>query len=104
MNVFSVSTVTLMSSLYTLYKIHPYVPYRFILEYAVVPAFKSLKNKRKVDDEVDNELELYQIVSASEENGIVTRYLMFEEEPQFTFLGVEYVEPDLSSTSGPVFL
>lgn len=107
-NLFSATGLTLMSSAYTFYKIHPYVPYGLIWNHAVVPgtiyALQTIKDKlsgNEYDEESD--IEMYQVVSCSEVNGIVTKYLLFDQEPQFTYLGVEYIEEE-EYNGGPVFL
>jgi hypothetical protein len=44
-------------------------------------------------DEVEehNKVELYEVITKTDDFGIVTKHLIFEDEPQFIFLGVEYV-------------
>lgn len=103
---------TVASSAYTLYKVHPFVPYRLIWENAVVPGvcllFSTVKRRIKLTQEditEHNNVEFYEVITRSDEFGIVTKHLIFEDEPQFTFLGVEYVEKDeVYGGGGPVFL
>lgn len=108
LNPFSTTGLTIASSAYTFYKIHPFIPYSFIWHNAIVPGtclvLQSIKNTFKPHEQEDNEhdVEIYQLLSADESYGIVTKYLIFEQEPQFTYLGVEYVENDKGG--GPVFL
>lgn len=107
------STLTIASSAYTMYKIHPYIPYRLIWDAALVPGvyllMGRLKNgrRRPTPDQVDehNKTDLYEVITKSDEFGIVTKHLIFEDEPQFVFLGVEYVEFDKTvPRAEPVFL
>jgi hypothetical protein len=102
---------TVASSAYTLYKVHPFVPYKIIWESALVPGvcllFSTIKRRVKLtptDVMEHNNVEFYEVITKSDEFGIVTKHLIFEDEPQFTFLGVEYVEKDDMFYTGPVFL
>lgn len=99
------TNLTLLSSAYTLYKLHPFIPYRFIWNNALLPLLKRQKQKDDRDDIDDDEYyggELYEIVSYDSHLGIVTKIIVFEE-PQFTFLGTEYIEHD-EYKNEPVFL
>jgi len=60
--------------------------------------------KKRVSATEYNNVELYEIITKSDDFGIVTKHLIFEDEPQFTFLGVEYVEKDDVGRGDPVFL
>jgi hypothetical protein len=115
-NPFSTTSITVASSLYTFYKIHPYVPYSFLWHNAVVPGtflvLKTLKNKisgdesetENYEEDLDPSMEMYQVISHDEQLGIVTKILIFEE-PQFTFLSTEYIEDEHQVKKGePVFL
>lgn len=59
-------------------------------------ALGRLKNgrRRPSAEEVDehNKVDLYEVITKTDEFGIVTKHLIFEDEPQFIFLGVEYVD------------
>tara|TARA_B100000508_G_C11274652_1_gene187435 strand:- start:53 stop:406 length:354 start_codon:yes stop_codon:yes gene_type:complete len=112
-NPFSTTSLTVASSMYTFYKIHPYVPYSFLWHNAVVPGtflvLKTIKGKLTNsdkemydDDEIDPAVEMYEIITHDETLGIVTKIIIFDE-PQFTFLGTEYVD-DETESGGPVFL
>jgi hypothetical protein len=111
LNPFDTTSITLASSAYTIYKLHPYVPYSFLWHNAVVPGtflvLKTLKNQITgldhggVDDDIDPSVEMYEVISHDETMGIVTKIIIFEE-PQFTLLGTEYVDDD--DDEGPVFL
>ena len=117
-NPFSPTSITIASSAYTFYKIHPYVPYSFLWHNAVVPGtflvLKTLKNqitgtddKGRDEDDLDPSVEMYEIISHDETLGIVTKIMIFEE-PQFTFLGTEYADEEEEDyergEGGPVFL
>lgn len=114
-NPFSTTSLTVASSMYTFYKIHPYVPYSFLWHNAVVPGtflvLKTIKGKLSgsdnevYDDEIDPSVEMYEIITHDETLGIVTKIVIFDE-PQFTFLGTEYADDEFEDTKsgGPVFL
>lgn len=104
-NPLSPTSLTLASTAFTFYKIHPYIPYSFLWHNAIVPGtfmiLKSLKTNDSGEYDEDG-LEMYEVISHDENLGIITKILIFDE-PQFTFLGTEHIE-DHKTTGDPVFL
>lgn len=107
------STLTIASSAYTLYKFHPYIPYKLIWDAALVPGvyllMGRLKNgrRRPTSEQIDehNKRDFYEVITKLEEFEIVLKHLIFEDEPQIVFLGVEYVEFDKTiPRAEPIFL
>lgn len=86
----SLSTLTtLVSGAYTLYKIHPYIPYRFLWKYMAVPALEYLHH-RAPEEHLD--LECYEIIEESRDSytGVVTRYLVLKNrDDSFTVVDKE---------------
>jgi hypothetical protein len=108
---FSATGATIASSAYTLYKVHPYVPYSFIWINAVVPVslivMKSIKDiviKPEAPAESQPDIEFYNVIVTVDKFGMVEKTLMFLEEPTFTYLGVEYDNDEYKEERGPVFL
>lgn len=83
------------STAYTLYKIHPYIPYRLI--WSIL-----LDKLKKEPKDFHGGVECYNIITSVNEYGMVEKSLMFLEEPTFTYLGVEYEDDDYKAQ--PVFL
>lgn len=82
----SFSTITTIASgVYTLYCIHPYIPYRFIWKHVAVPTLNYISRKEKVDQEKG--LEFYEIISESRDSdtGVVTRYLVLKTDNDSEF-------------------
>lgn len=83
----SVSTITtLVSGAYTIYCIHPFIPYSFVWRYVAVPAFNYLATRNKKDDHPD--LEFYEIIKETDDgNGLITKYLVLKKkEDEFTIV------------------
>jgi lipoprotein NlpI len=92
-----VTTTTVISVLYTLYKAHPYIPYRLLWDYLIVPSVSKLMSKRNENnqsDDWDSDYELYEVVD--ERVGdvkVTTRYFIYKKEPQYTWIESESNEP-----------
>lgn len=87
----SVSTITtLVSGAYTIYCIHPFIPYSFVWRYVAVPAFNYLATRNKKDDHTitNPDLEFYEIIKETDDgNGLITKYLVLKKkEDDFTIV------------------
>lgn len=86
----SVSTITtLVSGAYTIYCIHPFIPYSFVWRYVAVPAFNYLATSKKDDHTINNpDLEFYEIIKETDDgNGLITKYLVLKKkEDDFTIV------------------
>lgn len=75
----TISTMaTLASGAYTFYKIHPYVPYRMIWNYA--SSYIKKRNKKEI------EMDCYEVISEDKD----TRYLLFRGDGETV---ISYSEP-----------
>lgn len=94
----SISTITtLVSGVYTIYYIHPFIPYSFVWKYMAVPAFNYIatssdqKKAKKRQEELEKELEFYEIIKETkDDNGVTTRYLILKTDTEYTMVNVEY--------------
>lgn len=93
----SIATITtIISSAYTIYYIHPFIPYRFVWTYMAVPTFNYIADtatgskRRQEQEEIEKGLECYEIIKETRENGIVTRYLILKTENDYTIVNTEY--------------
>ena len=92
------SITTLVSGAYTLYCIHPYVPYSFLWRAIAVPTLNYISNtsrKRICEQEkIEKELEFYEIIKESRDpsTGVITRYLILKRdcESDYTIINYEY--------------
>ena len=104
----SITTITtLVSGAYTLYCIHPFIPYRFVWTYMAVPALNFVSDtatrRMRQQKEVEKEIECYEIISESKDpdTGIITRYLILKQEEPFTMINYETAS---SNNNEPVWL
>ena len=98
----SITTITtIVSGAYTLYCIHPFIPYKFVWRYIAMPTLNYISNAatRRIEEQkqIEKEIECYEIISESKdpETGIITRYLILKNEEPFTMINFEsaYNEP-----------
>lgn len=85
---FNPGTLTIASTMYTYYKVHPYVPYRFIWENMVLPAIQNLKNKGTSPKTEYEDHDTYEVIQETGDgNGVVTRVVFFDtSSTQFTYI------------------
>jgi hypothetical protein len=96
------STVTIISTVlsgaYTMYWVHPYIPYKFTWRYLILPGFNYIMKKddaRSIEQEmIEKDLEFYDIIKmTTDSNGTVTRYLVLKTVEEFEEITYEPGEP-----------
>lgn len=71
---------TLISGAYTMYYMHPYIPYGFIWNQIVIPTISRITSKQNRETDID--YECYEIVKTTRDSntGVVTKYMILKSD------------------------
>jgi hypothetical protein len=91
----SLGTLTLISGAISLYYFHQY--YIIAIKNVVFPTFnfvvQNIANSKQKQEEMENEFEFYEVIKETNEEGIITRYLILQkgnDDDDTTMVSYEY--------------